>query len=160
MVNTALNSVVCNARLATDDIATEVGRLRGAVEGRVCLPWGFAPSGPKVRAVCACGFRTTARANGARALAALLAEHGHTDPVCSVRARPQRAQLVQLPIHHVEILTDPVTGDRFLVSRGMPQSPTSLTQPKVSRWARNSTTGWPNRSSIIQAATVRQLPDR
>ncbi|WP_067840488.1 hypothetical protein [Nocardia lijiangensis] len=28
MVNTALNSVVCNARLATDGIATEVGRLR------------------------------------------------------------------------------------------------------------------------------------
>ncbi|MEU2258239.1 hypothetical protein ABZ540_34280 [Nocardia xishanensis] len=80
------------------------------------------PSEPKVPAVRACGFRTTARANGARALAALLAERGHTTP-CAVCGHDHSGRSwSQLPIHHVEILSDPVTGDRFLVCRGMPQS--------------------------------------
>lgn len=98
---------------------------------QVHLPWGYLPSGRKVRAACSCGFLTTARVDEARALAALLTGHGYTDPVCAVceknhhYARAYESAVSRwdnLRHNQIEILTDDGTGGTFLVCRGMPPS--------------------------------------
>ncbi|WP_033247439.1 hypothetical protein [Nocardia carnea] len=92
----------------------------------VHLPAGYLPAGRKVRAVCSCGQTTTPRVNEDRALAALLAEHGWTPPICALcgtdhQGYPGR-DWDSLRLHDVEILVDPATGGTFLVCRGMPRS--------------------------------------
>ena len=50
---------------------------------RLCQPSGFLPaSGGKARAACRCGYMTTPRISEARALDALLSEHGYTSGDC------------------------------------------------------------------------------
>ncbi|WP_280490341.1 hypothetical protein [Nocardia carnea] len=91
---------------------------------RVCLPSGFTPSGGEWhRACCTCGYRTTARVSEARALAALLAEHEQSDPVCALcgtdysgRAGDRLAWRLYL-----DLVDDP-TGGVFLACRGMPRA--------------------------------------
>ncbi|GAB3901753.1 hypothetical protein GCM10029964_091020 [Kibdelosporangium lantanae] len=89
---------------------------------RVCLPWGYLPSGRNVRAVCSCGHHTTPRVDQARALDALLSEHGHTMPVCQTCGTDYTGHSWEQLRHDLEILTEPATGDEFLTCRGMPRS--------------------------------------
>ncbi|OJF14509.1 hypothetical protein [Couchioplanes caeruleus] len=90
---------------------------------RVHLPAGFLPAGRRSRAVCTCGHPTTPRADEARALTALLTEHGSTRPVCSLCGRdfddfPREALIGR----SVQILTDPVSRAETLVCKDAPQS--------------------------------------
>ncbi|MGX1812243.1 hypothetical protein ACWIGI_41595 [Nocardia sp. NPDC055321] len=97
----------------------------------VHVPWGFLPSGrDKVRAACSCGYLTTARVNADRALAALVSEHGYTEPICATcgknhaygRAYESPAsRWANLRDNEIEILSDG-TGGTFLVCRDMPGS--------------------------------------
>ncbi|MGW5384003.1 hypothetical protein [Nocardia sp. NPDC003963] len=92
----------------------------------VHLPWGYLPSGRRVRAVCSCGFATTPRASEARALAALLDDHGWTPPICATCGHDHQGypgrDWEALRDRDIQILTDPATGGTFLVCRDLPQS--------------------------------------
>lgn len=86
---------------------------------RVCLPSGYTSSGQKVRAWCTCGYGTTPRVSRARALDALLTDHGHTAPICALCGKDHSGHdWLTLRTRYVEILTDPLDGP-FLVCRGM-----------------------------------------
>jgi hypothetical protein len=89
---------------------------------RVHLMQGFAPSGRRRRAVCSCGQTTTPRADDARALAALLAEHGTTEPVCALCGHDYSGRTwQQLRDTDLQILTDTLDGE-FLACRDMPKA--------------------------------------
>ena len=88
---------------------------------RVHLMAGFAPSGKRVRAVCSCGEATTPRADQARALAALLAEHGTTRAQCALCGRDHDGESWQRIRDALTILDDPLDGE-FLACRDMPRS--------------------------------------
>jgi len=49
---------------------------------RVHLPAGFSPAGRRVRVVCHCGWASTPLVDQRRALAALVQEHGWSEPTC------------------------------------------------------------------------------
>lgn len=84
---------------------------------------GLAPSGQKVSAVCSCGFRTTPRATEERALAALRQTHPLTTPTCELCGREHpRHDWLALRSRHVQVHTDPATGNQFLVCRGLARS--------------------------------------
>ncbi|GLY55198.1 hypothetical protein [Lentzea sp. NBRC 102530] len=90
---------------------------------RVHLPSGYLPSGKRVRAGCWCGWITTPRVDQRRALEALLSEHGFTDPVCKLCGADYNGRSWdEILSRHVEILTDPVNEDEFIVCRHLPQS--------------------------------------
>jgi hypothetical protein len=88
---------------------------------RVHLMAGFAPSGRRVRAVCSCGEATTPRSSEARALAALLAEHGTTRAQCALCGRDYQGQSWQQIRDGLVVLDDRLDGE-FLACRDMPQS--------------------------------------
>jgi len=92
---------------------------------RICLPWGFLPAGRRVRAACSCGVTTTPRVDRDRALQALLAEHGYTEPTCVLCDRDHLEgqslhQWNAVRNQRVEILSDEYGP--FIVCRGMPLS--------------------------------------
>ncbi len=89
---------------------------------RVCLPWGFVPTGRQVRAVCSCGFRGAARVDDERARNALLNLHGVNQPVCHLCGKDHSGHDWEELRRYVGIMTDPATGDRFLVCRDMPRA--------------------------------------
>jgi DNA invertase Pin-like site-specific DNA recombinase len=87
---------------------------------RVHVPAGFLPAGvngDKVRAVCACGWKTRARPDEQKARATLESQHGHMEPVCHLcgRDRQDPDRPYQYRYDHLEVLTDPDTGDQLLV---------------------------------------------
>jgi hypothetical protein len=88
---------------------------------KVHLMAGFAPSGHRVRAVCSCGEATTPRASQARALAALLAEHGTTRPRCALCGRDYEGLSWQRIRDGLVVLDDRLDGE-FLACRDMPRS--------------------------------------
>lgn len=89
---------------------------------RIHLMTGFAPSGRRVRAVCACGYATTPRIGEQRALDALQAEHGSSRPQCALCGRDYAGHSwQQLRDTDLRILTDPATGAQFLVCRELTQ---------------------------------------
>lgn len=92
---------------------------------RVHLPNGFLPVGKRHRAVCTCGWMTTPRATEARALNALVSDHGWTVPICALCEKYHQGYVVRdwsALQREVEILDDPATGGTFLVCRDSPQS--------------------------------------
>lgn len=91
---------------------------------RVCLLAGYTPSGAaKHRACCTCGYRTTARASQQRALAALLADHEQSDPVCAVcfADYSNRAGGVFEWRSYLDLIDDPA-GGMFLACRRLPRA--------------------------------------
>ena len=88
---------------------------------RIHLVDGFAPSGHRVRAACTCGEATTPRADEARALAALLAEHGITRPRCVLCGRDYDGLSWRQIRDALVILHDPLDGE-FVACRDMPQA--------------------------------------
>jgi len=90
---------------------------------RVHLPWGYLPVGQRVRAVCSCGFGTSPRVDERRALDSLLSEHGVDSPVCWLCGTDHHGHSwEELRTSHLDVLTDPATGDQFLACRGMPRA--------------------------------------
>jgi hypothetical protein len=90
---------------------------------RIHLMDGYVDIGAKVSAVCRCGERTTPRVSDARALDALLSEHGTTAPVCALCGADYHGQnWQQLRDQDLAVHTDPGTGDEFFACKGMPQS--------------------------------------
>lgn len=87
---------------------------------RAHLMAGFAPSGKRVRAVCSCGEATTPRADQARALAALLAEHGTTRPQCASCGHDYDGLSWQ-QIRDALVVLDLGADGEFLACRGTPQ---------------------------------------
>ena len=83
---------------------------------------GFAPAGGRVRAVCTCGYGTTARASEERALAAMRANHEATPQVCALCAKSYESVSWLQVRRQLSILTDPTTGDQFLACHGLPQA--------------------------------------
>ena len=88
---------------------------------RMHLMAGFAPSGTRVRAVCSCGEATTPRADQARALAALRAEHGTTHPQCAVCGHDYEGQSWQR-IRDALVILDAGADGEFLACRDAPKS--------------------------------------
>src|SRR5688572_17243954 len=90
---------------------------------RVHLPWGYLPSGKRVRAACSCGWITTPRVDKRRALDALLSEHGYTDPVCATcETDHSRHSWDELRNKVIEIMRDPSRDEEWIMCRGMPRS--------------------------------------
>lgn len=88
-------------------------------------PDGFAPSGPRQRAVCSCGWSTSPRSSEERALATLESEHGHSWPVCALCGKDydDLSLTWQQLRDQLEILTDPDGKlGQVLVCRGMPST--------------------------------------
>jgi DNA invertase Pin-like site-specific DNA recombinase len=87
---------------------------------RVHVPDGFIPAGvngDKVRAVCACGWKTRARPDEQKARATMESQHGYMEPVCDLcgRDRQDHDRPYRYRYDHLEVLTDPDTGDQLLV---------------------------------------------
>ncbi|MEV0732278.1 hypothetical protein [Polymorphospora sp. NPDC050346] len=99
------------------------GRHGPADPSLVHLVAGLLGAGRRVRAACSCGHTTTARADDARAIAALRAEHELTAPVCVLCGHDYTGQSwQQLRDVVLRIFTTPTTGEQFLACRDMPQS--------------------------------------
>lgn len=86
---------------------------------RVHVPDGFLPAGvngDKVRAVCACGWKTRARPDEQKARATLESQHGYMQPVCHLcgRDRQDKDRPYRYRYDHLEVLTDPDAGDQLL----------------------------------------------
>ena len=82
----------------------------------VHVPAGTLPSGRRFRAVCSCGWVSTPRVDERRAVEALETEHGYQDAVCAPCGRDRDDP--GLPwgdrYRHIEVLTDPASGDQVL----------------------------------------------
>ena len=79
---------------------------------RVHLPSGFAPSGARHRAVCTCGWSTSARAHQTLAMAALVDGHQVDEPVCRLceRHRGDDTDLLAWR-RHLRVLSDSLDGE-------------------------------------------------
>lgn len=87
---------------------------------KVHVPAGTLPAGEKgdkVRAVCACGWKTRARPDEQKAYASLETQHGYQEPICNLcgRDRQDKDRPDRYRYDHLEVITDPDTGDQLLV---------------------------------------------
>lgn len=88
----------------------------------VHLPTGYTHVGKKIRGWCACGYSTTPRVDQARALDALLSEHGYTDPLlCELCDANHSGSVWAAVLRRIEIRDDH-DGTTYVVCRGMPKS--------------------------------------
>lgn len=83
---------------------------------RVHVPAGTFLSGRRFRAACSCGWVSTPRVDERRAVEALETEHGYEDAICALcgRSRDDMGLPWADRYRHVEVLTDPASGDQFL----------------------------------------------